>query len=124
MILGIIPEWKEASDKGKRGTIEIMKSRTGDMMNWARIQMKKWMVKKNEQRAHVQRRWDNRIIMKEVFQKWKLLIQPEHMDKDRGQAHNEEEGKCVFLFLVFIFWAQKHPSLPPPSTKPGGYYSS
>eukprot|EP00965_Chrysotila_dentata_P194525 6176418-Pleurochrysis_carterae.AAC.5 len=41
MISGIIPEWQEVSDnKGKRGTIEIMKLWTGDMMNWARIQMK------------------------------------------------------------------------------------
>eukprot|EP00965_Chrysotila_dentata_P255273 6212164-Pleurochrysis_carterae.AAC.3 len=45
MISGIIPEWQETSDKGKRGTIEIMKLWTGDMMNWARIQMKKLMDK-------------------------------------------------------------------------------
>eukprot|EP00965_Chrysotila_dentata_P194524 6176418-Pleurochrysis_carterae.AAC.4 len=43
------------------------------------------MDKKNEHRARVQRRWDNRQgIMKEVFQKWKSLIRLEHMDKDRG----------------------------------------
>eukprot|EP00965_Chrysotila_dentata_P196195 6177433-Pleurochrysis_carterae.AAC.1 len=69
MLSGIIPEWQEASDKGKRGTIEIMKLWTGDMMNLARIQMKNWMVKKNEHKARVQRRWDNRGIMKEAFQK-------------------------------------------------------
>eukprot|EP00965_Chrysotila_dentata_P182819 6037166-Pleurochrysis_carterae.AAC.1 len=51
-----------------------MKLWTGDMMNWARIQMKKWMDKKNEQRARVQRRWDNRGIMKDAFRKWISLI--------------------------------------------------
>eukprot|EP00965_Chrysotila_dentata_P249603 6208978-Pleurochrysis_carterae.AAC.8 len=33
MVSGIIPEWKEGSDKGKRDTIKIMKLWTGDMMN-------------------------------------------------------------------------------------------
>eukprot|EP00965_Chrysotila_dentata_P147086 4856533-Pleurochrysis_carterae.AAC.1 len=64
MISGIIPEWKEVSVKEKRGTIEIMKLWTGDMMNWARIfvrgattipyhpiQMENWMDKKYEHRA-------------------------------------------------------------------------
>eukprot|EP00965_Chrysotila_dentata_P008725 284028-Pleurochrysis_carterae.AAC.1 len=37
MISGIIPEWQEASDKGKRSTIEIMKLWTGNLMNLARI---------------------------------------------------------------------------------------
>eukprot|EP00965_Chrysotila_dentata_P257393 6212872-Pleurochrysis_carterae.AAC.2 len=37
VVSGIIPEWQETSDKGKRETIEIMKVWTGDMMNWARI---------------------------------------------------------------------------------------
>eukprot|EP00965_Chrysotila_dentata_P060227 1996893-Pleurochrysis_carterae.AAC.1 len=46
LISGIIPEWQEASDKEKRGTIEIMKLWTGDLMNSARIQMKNWVGKK------------------------------------------------------------------------------
>eukprot|EP00965_Chrysotila_dentata_P062111 2057802-Pleurochrysis_carterae.AAC.1 len=50
------------------------------------------MDKKNEQRACVQQRWDNRGVMKETFQKWKSLIRCEHKDKDRGQEHKEEEG--------------------------------
>eukprot|EP00965_Chrysotila_dentata_P191352 6174459-Pleurochrysis_carterae.AAC.1 len=89
MISGIIPEWQETSDKGKRGTIEIMKLWTGDMMNWARIQMKKW---KNESRAQVQRRWDNRGIMKSTFLTWKSLTHSEHRDANRGQVHKEENG--------------------------------
>eukprot|EP00965_Chrysotila_dentata_P031757 1059026-Pleurochrysis_carterae.AAC.1 len=32
MISGIIPEWHEANNKGKRGTIDIMKLWTGDML--------------------------------------------------------------------------------------------
>eukprot|EP00965_Chrysotila_dentata_P026214 869353-Pleurochrysis_carterae.AAC.1 len=51
MISGIIPEWQEVNDKEKRGSIEIMKLWTGDMMNSARIQMKNWMEKKNEHKA-------------------------------------------------------------------------
>eukprot|EP00965_Chrysotila_dentata_P105815 3495398-Pleurochrysis_carterae.AAC.1 len=70
MISGIIREWQETSDKGKRGTIDIMKLWTGDMMNWARIQMKKCMDKKNEHKARIQRGWDNRGIMKDAFKKY------------------------------------------------------
>eukprot|EP00965_Chrysotila_dentata_P172982 5708927-Pleurochrysis_carterae.AAC.1 len=87
MISGIIPEWKEASEKGKRDTIKIMKLWTGDMMNWARVHMKNWTNKKNDNKAKVQRRWDNRGIMKEAFQKGKLLIRPEQMVK--GVEHKE-----------------------------------
>eukprot|EP00965_Chrysotila_dentata_P174583 5763165-Pleurochrysis_carterae.AAC.1 len=54
--------------------------------------MEKWMDEKNEHRARVQRRWDNRGIMKEASQKWKSLIRREHMDKDMGQEHKEDEG--------------------------------
>eukprot|EP00965_Chrysotila_dentata_P105285 3477306-Pleurochrysis_carterae.AAC.1 len=68
-----------------------MKLWTEDMMNWARIQMKKWMDKKNEQRARVQRRWDNRGIMKDAFQKWISLIH--RVDTDRGQIRKEEKVK-------------------------------
>eukprot|EP00965_Chrysotila_dentata_P031842 1061851-Pleurochrysis_carterae.AAC.1 len=69
-----------------------MKLWTGDMMKLARIQMKNWMEKKNGHRAYVQRRWDNRGIIKEAFQKWKTLITYEHMDEDGGKEHKEEKG--------------------------------
>eukprot|EP00965_Chrysotila_dentata_P078654 2592327-Pleurochrysis_carterae.AAC.1 len=83
IVSGIIPEWQDASDKGKRG----------DMMNLVRIQIKHWMDKKNEDKARVQRRWDNRGIMKGAFQKWKTLIRHEHMDKGGGEEHKEENEK-------------------------------
>eukprot|EP00965_Chrysotila_dentata_P261208 6214177-Pleurochrysis_carterae.AAC.3 len=60
MISGIIPEWKEANDREKEETIAMMKSWTGEMMYRARIQMKVWIGKKNEHRAKVQQRWENR----------------------------------------------------------------
>eukprot|EP00965_Chrysotila_dentata_P246508 6207200-Pleurochrysis_carterae.AAC.1 len=50
------------------------------------------MEKKNGHRACVQRRWDDRGIMKEAFQKWKTLITHEHMDKGGGKEH-KDEGK-------------------------------
>eukprot|EP00965_Chrysotila_dentata_P193138 6175573-Pleurochrysis_carterae.AAC.1 len=49
-----------------------MKSWTGEMMNMARrIQINKWMEKKNEHKASVQRRWDNKGIVKEAFKRCK-----------------------------------------------------
>eukprot|EP00965_Chrysotila_dentata_P115637 3821710-Pleurochrysis_carterae.AAC.1 len=88
MISGIIiPEWQETSDRGKRGSIEIMKLWTGDMMDWARMQMKKWMEKKNEHIARIQRRWENRGITKDAFQKWKSLTH--NVDIDKGQVGKE-----------------------------------
>eukprot|EP00965_Chrysotila_dentata_P134433 4445922-Pleurochrysis_carterae.AAC.1 len=76
-----------------------MKLRTGDMMNWARIQMKNWMDKKNEHRAFVQKRWDNRGITKEVFQKWKAITRsgkaitrPDSSDNDKGTEHEKDKG--------------------------------
>eukprot|EP00965_Chrysotila_dentata_P031798 1060483-Pleurochrysis_carterae.AAC.1 len=68
-----------------------MKLWTGDMMNWARIQMKRWMEKKNEHRAGVQRRWDNIGITNKAFQKWKSSTQSGHNDKDQGQGDQVEE---------------------------------
>eukprot|EP00965_Chrysotila_dentata_P198090 6178580-Pleurochrysis_carterae.AAC.2 len=47
--------------------------------------MKNWMDKKNEHKARVQQRWDNRGIMKEAFQKWKTLITHEQMDESGGE---------------------------------------
>eukprot|EP00965_Chrysotila_dentata_P167834 5542472-Pleurochrysis_carterae.AAC.1 len=40
MISGIIPEWRETDMKRKKGVIALLGSWTGEMMNWARIQMK------------------------------------------------------------------------------------
>eukprot|EP00965_Chrysotila_dentata_P084357 2785451-Pleurochrysis_carterae.AAC.1 len=92
MISGIIPEWQEASDKAKTGTIEIMKLWTGDLMNSARIQMKKWVGVKNEHRIRVQRRWDNRGIMKEAFQYWKASTCGTYTEKDEGKEHEKDKG--------------------------------
>eukprot|EP00965_Chrysotila_dentata_P236656 6201442-Pleurochrysis_carterae.AAC.1 len=91
MISGIIPEWQETNIKEKRGIIEIMKLWTADMMNLARIQMKNWMDKKNEHRARVQRRWDNRGIMKEAFQQWKAVTRPGAVDEANGEEHKKEK---------------------------------
>eukprot|EP00965_Chrysotila_dentata_P190990 6174243-Pleurochrysis_carterae.AAC.1 len=60
MISGIIPEWRDTDNKKKKGVIALVGSWIGEMMNSARIQMKMWVAKKNEHKASVQRRWDNR----------------------------------------------------------------
>eukprot|EP00965_Chrysotila_dentata_P177699 5869859-Pleurochrysis_carterae.AAC.1 len=92
MISGIIPEWQEVNDKDKRGTVEIMKLWTGYLMNLARLQMKNWVEKKNEHRARVQRRWDNRGTTKEVFQKWKALTCRAGTERDKGTEHEKDRG--------------------------------
>eukprot|EP00965_Chrysotila_dentata_P136162 4501698-Pleurochrysis_carterae.AAC.1 len=91
MITGIIPEWQEDSDKGKRSTIQIMKLWTGDLMNLARIQMKNWIEEKNKHKAYVQKRWDNRGIMKEAFQRWKIIITHVHRDEEGGKERKKEK---------------------------------
>eukprot|EP00965_Chrysotila_dentata_P163486 5398335-Pleurochrysis_carterae.AAC.1 len=92
MISGIIPEWQEVNDKDKRGSIETMKLWTGDLMNSARIQMKTWMEKKNEHKARVQRRWDNRGIMKEAFQTWKTFTGRAYMETVEGKENEKDKG--------------------------------
>eukprot|EP00965_Chrysotila_dentata_P028887 960368-Pleurochrysis_carterae.AAC.1 len=70
--LRIIPEWRETDMKRKKGVIALIGSWTGEMMNWARIiQMKTWIIVKNEHKASVQRRWDNKGIMNKAFQRWR-----------------------------------------------------
>eukprot|EP00965_Chrysotila_dentata_P211725 6186610-Pleurochrysis_carterae.AAC.1 len=69
MISGIMPEWKEEKDVEKKGTVATMSLWTGELMNWARTQMKRWIEKKNEHKARVQKRWDNRGIMLKMFTK-------------------------------------------------------
>eukprot|EP00965_Chrysotila_dentata_P081427 2688381-Pleurochrysis_carterae.AAC.2 len=59
MISGIIPEWQQANDTKRKGARVMMKSWTGELMNWSRTHMKIWTEKKNEHKASVQRRWDN-----------------------------------------------------------------
>eukprot|EP00965_Chrysotila_dentata_P077308 2552588-Pleurochrysis_carterae.AAC.1 len=48
------------------------------MMNCARIHMKMWIAIKNEHKAEVQRRWDNRGKTREAFQDWKKRVWPEY----------------------------------------------
>eukprot|EP00965_Chrysotila_dentata_P263050 6214744-Pleurochrysis_carterae.AAC.2 len=60
MISGIIPEWRDTDNKRKKGVIALLGSWTGEMMNWARIQMKTWIIRKNAHTASVQKGWDNR----------------------------------------------------------------
>eukprot|EP00965_Chrysotila_dentata_P112981 3732711-Pleurochrysis_carterae.AAC.1 len=70
MISGIILEWPHTdNNKRKKGIIALLRSWTGKMMNSARIQMKKWVDTKNEHKANVQRRWDNRGKMNKAFQR-------------------------------------------------------
>eukprot|EP00965_Chrysotila_dentata_P245282 6206462-Pleurochrysis_carterae.AAC.2 len=40
VISGIIPDWQETDTKRKKGVIALFRLWTGEMMNWARIQMK------------------------------------------------------------------------------------
>eukprot|EP00965_Chrysotila_dentata_P034409 1145559-Pleurochrysis_carterae.AAC.1 len=83
MISGILPEWQEADDKKKKGVIAMLRSWTGEMMIYAMIQMKTWITIKNEHKANVQRRWDNRTKMSKAFQNWRRRV---------GQAHEAKTG--------------------------------
>eukprot|EP00965_Chrysotila_dentata_P144740 4781034-Pleurochrysis_carterae.AAC.1 len=71
MISGIIPEWQDDDNKKKKGAIALFTSWTVDMMNCARIQMKAWVNMKNEHKACVQKRWDNRGKMHTTFHRWR-----------------------------------------------------
>eukprot|EP00965_Chrysotila_dentata_P131058 4332445-Pleurochrysis_carterae.AAC.3 len=46
-------------------------------MNCARIHMKTWIATKNEHKANVQRRWDNRGRLHTAFQIWRKRIRHE-----------------------------------------------
>eukprot|EP00965_Chrysotila_dentata_P221557 6192442-Pleurochrysis_carterae.AAC.1 len=78
------------------------------MMNWARIQMKNWIDTKNEHEARVQKRWENRGITKEVFQKWKALTRLEPMDNDRGKEHKEDKGDNDERTYGINHWGRAH----------------
>eukprot|EP00965_Chrysotila_dentata_P196097 6177382-Pleurochrysis_carterae.AAC.1 len=77
----------------EKGVIALLGSWTGEMMNWARIQMKTWIMVKNDHKANVQhqRRWDNRGIMTKVFQRWRKSVWHEYGAQEMGK----EEGKRV-----------------------------
>eukprot|EP00965_Chrysotila_dentata_P008172 266804-Pleurochrysis_carterae.AAC.1 len=92
MISGVIPEWQETDNKKKRGVIPLLRSWTGEMMNYARIQMKTWIAIKNEHTANVQRRWDNRGNMYTAFQRCKKKAWPEY-DVQTGGKEEGAEGK-------------------------------
>eukprot|EP00965_Chrysotila_dentata_P217036 6189738-Pleurochrysis_carterae.AAC.2 len=89
MISGIIPEWCDTNNNRKKGVIALFTSWTGEMMNYARIQMKTWIATKNEHKAYVQRRWDNRDKMNKAFQTWRKGLRQEYDEQGAGK----EEGK-------------------------------
>eukprot|EP00965_Chrysotila_dentata_P090138 2975223-Pleurochrysis_carterae.AAC.1 len=88
MISGIIPEWRHTDNKGKKGVIDQLGSWTVEMTNCARIQMKTWTAMKNEHKADVQRRWDNRGKMNKAFQTWRSRVRHEGEE----QAEGKEQG--------------------------------
>eukprot|EP00965_Chrysotila_dentata_P228037 6196368-Pleurochrysis_carterae.AAC.1 len=60
---------------------------TGELMNWSRTHMKLWIEKKNEHKASVQRRWDNRGSTLKLFIRWKRNVgygQGECPDRGKG----------------------------------------
>eukprot|EP00965_Chrysotila_dentata_P201621 6180665-Pleurochrysis_carterae.AAC.1 len=65
------------------------------MMNWARIQIKTWITTKNEHKASVQRRWDNRGKMHKAFQTWRKRVWHEYdahaKGKEGGEGKRERE---------------------------------
>eukprot|EP00965_Chrysotila_dentata_P187571 6172227-Pleurochrysis_carterae.AAC.5 len=91
IISGIIPEWQDTDDKRKKGVIALLRSWTAEMMNSARIQMKTWVTMKNEHKAKVQRRWDNRGKMHEAFQIWRKGVGHEYDIQAEGKE--EKEGR-------------------------------
>eukprot|EP00965_Chrysotila_dentata_P242847 6205085-Pleurochrysis_carterae.AAC.1 len=91
MISGIIPEWRDTDDKRGKGVLALLRSWTGEMMNWAIIQMKTWVSKKNEHKASVQRRWDNRGKMNKAFQRWRKRVW--HVYDEHAEGKEDGEGR-------------------------------
>eukprot|EP00965_Chrysotila_dentata_P064495 2138581-Pleurochrysis_carterae.AAC.1 len=58
------------------------------MMNCARIHMKKWITAKNEHKAAVQKRWDNRDKMSKAFRNWR-----KRLELEGHQIRGKEDGK-------------------------------
>eukprot|EP00965_Chrysotila_dentata_P002473 80247-Pleurochrysis_carterae.AAC.1 len=61
----------------------------------ARMQMKEWVTKKNEGKAKVQNRWDNRGKMYMAFQRWRNGIGDDLnvrvMDEEMRKGNIEKE---------------------------------
>eukprot|EP00965_Chrysotila_dentata_P013361 442384-Pleurochrysis_carterae.AAC.1 len=96
MISGIIPEWQHVDDNKKKGAIVMMRSWTGELMNHARIHMKVWIEKKNEHKAMVQRRWDNRGKTLQIFMRWRRKVgyrqaEQESPDGEKGEKVEKVE---------------------------------
>eukprot|EP00965_Chrysotila_dentata_P075553 2495409-Pleurochrysis_carterae.AAC.1 len=89
MISGIIPEWNNTDNKREKGVIALLRLWTGEMMNCARIQMKTWITKKNEQKDKVQKRWDNRGKMHKAFHRWRAK------DKHENEEQMDEKRKGI-----------------------------
>eukprot|EP00965_Chrysotila_dentata_P010992 357642-Pleurochrysis_carterae.AAC.1 len=77
------------NDIRKKRVIALLRSWTGEMMNWARIQMKTWVATKNEHKASVQRRSDTRGKMHKAFQKWRKGVCHEY----DAQVEGKEDGE-------------------------------
>eukprot|EP00965_Chrysotila_dentata_P224712 6194343-Pleurochrysis_carterae.AAC.1 len=92
MIAGIIPEWQETDQKRKKGVIALLGTWIGEMMNCARMHMKKWTVTKNEHKGKVQHRWDNRDKMRGAFQNWRKRVGNEIKEQMRGEE-DEKRGR-------------------------------
>eukprot|EP00965_Chrysotila_dentata_P181788 6001098-Pleurochrysis_carterae.AAC.3 len=50
IISGIIPEWRDSDHKREKGVVALLGSWTGEMMNWARMQMKTWVIQKTNRK--------------------------------------------------------------------------
>eukprot|EP00965_Chrysotila_dentata_P237372 6201866-Pleurochrysis_carterae.AAC.1 len=96
MISGIMPEWQQVEDTQKKGAVVMMKLWTGELMNWARTHMKIWIEKKNEHKAGVQWRWDNRGKTLEMFTRWRRNVGygqegQEGTERGRGKRLKQEK---------------------------------
>eukprot|EP00965_Chrysotila_dentata_P054703 1816087-Pleurochrysis_carterae.AAC.1 len=54
-----------------------------------RSQMKMWVATKNEHKANVQRRRDNRGKMNKAFQSWKTRVKHESHEQVEGQEDGD-----------------------------------
>eukprot|EP00965_Chrysotila_dentata_P213051 6187406-Pleurochrysis_carterae.AAC.6 len=55
--------------------------------------MKRWMEKKNEPKATVQQRWDNKEMLYKAFRRWKLTTGSKNDDKREKQKTGRERRK-------------------------------
>eukprot|EP00965_Chrysotila_dentata_P031262 1040775-Pleurochrysis_carterae.AAC.1 len=91
VISDIILEWQETDNK-RKGIIALFRLWKGEMMNWARIQMKTWIAMKNEHKANVQRRLDNRGKTHKAFQRWREKVWHAY-EAQTGGKEDGEKGK-------------------------------